>query len=203
LKGLTLTTVHGRNQLSGRTAAGVATSAQLVYMQEHHMPKSLENETGTIVELWKIAVSLYPDIVDKYGEFSGELLQAMLGIEIVDKDQKKKAAQTRVCTVPEEEVSKRNDINRSSRQSPESKDEQVVKPALTILPVLEDSNEGSKHVDEGNTQQKHSTAHVRPDQDDDDFVNMFVNPNARLIRSMRRCEDFLQCLTNGLSSTSS
>jgi hypothetical protein len=43
--------------------------------------KSKEEEPGTLVELWERALGKYPEIVLKYGEFSGELLQAMLGIE--------------------------------------------------------------------------------------------------------------------------
>jgi hypothetical protein len=43
--------------------------------------KSKEEEPGTLVELWERALGKDPEIVSKYGEFSGELLQAMLGIE--------------------------------------------------------------------------------------------------------------------------
>ena len=45
---------------------------------------NFEAETGNIVDLWNSAIGLYPDVVKQYGEFSGELLQAMLGIEIVE-----------------------------------------------------------------------------------------------------------------------
>ena len=38
------------------------------------------HETGTAVELWKNAVGLFPEIVKEHGEFSEELLKAMLGI---------------------------------------------------------------------------------------------------------------------------
>lgn len=41
-------------------------------------------EVGTIIDLWKTALARYPDIVAKYGEFSGELLQSMLGIEVIE-----------------------------------------------------------------------------------------------------------------------
>ena len=37
---------------------------------------------GTIIDLWQHAIVLYPDIVDTRGEFSGELLRAMLGLAI-------------------------------------------------------------------------------------------------------------------------
>ena len=43
---------------------------------KHHFGQ----ETGTAVELWKNAVGLFPEIVEEHGEFSEELLKAMLGI---------------------------------------------------------------------------------------------------------------------------
>lgn len=38
------------------------------------------HEMGTAFELWKTAAGLYPDIVEKHGEISKELLEAMLGL---------------------------------------------------------------------------------------------------------------------------
>ena len=46
----------------------------------------LQDESGTIVELWKSALALHPDVVAKHGEFSSQLLQAMLGIPVIDDD---------------------------------------------------------------------------------------------------------------------
>ncbi|KAL3920550.1 MAG: hypothetical protein SGILL_003206 [Bacillariaceae sp.] len=37
---------------------------------------------ATALELWEGAISQYPEIVEKYGQFSGELLQAMLGLRV-------------------------------------------------------------------------------------------------------------------------
>lgn len=37
-----------------------------------------DRQTGTATELWKSATQSYPDIVQQYGEFSSELLQAMV-----------------------------------------------------------------------------------------------------------------------------
>jgi len=48
----------------------------------HH--KAMVNERGSALELWHKAVMKYPDIVAKYGEFSGELFRAMLGLELED-----------------------------------------------------------------------------------------------------------------------
>ena len=46
--------------------------------------KGGEFKNGTIVELWQAGISEHPEIVEKYGEFSGELLQAMLGVDIFE-----------------------------------------------------------------------------------------------------------------------
>ena len=52
-----------------------------VYNDTHHdHHKHMTHEKGTIIELWQTAVEKYPGIVSEYGEFSGELLQAMLGV---------------------------------------------------------------------------------------------------------------------------
>lgn len=40
-----------------------------------------EKKSGSALELWERAIAEFPDIVEKYGQFSGELLQAMLGLE--------------------------------------------------------------------------------------------------------------------------
>jgi len=45
----------------------------------------MSKETGTIIELWQMAIGLFPDIVEQYGEFSSEMLQVMLGIPIESK----------------------------------------------------------------------------------------------------------------------
>ena len=47
---------------------------------------SMRDEVGTPLHLWEKAIARYPDIVEKYGEFSGQLFQAMLGLELLDDD---------------------------------------------------------------------------------------------------------------------
>jgi hypothetical protein len=41
-----------------------------------------QDEKGAAAELWTAAAGRYPEIVARYGEFSGELLQAMLGLHV-------------------------------------------------------------------------------------------------------------------------
>ena len=45
---------------------------------------SMRDEIGTPLHLWEKAIARYPDIVEKYGEFSSQLFQAMLGLELLD-----------------------------------------------------------------------------------------------------------------------
>jgi len=49
-----------------------------------HSDSTLGQEKGTVAELWLIAVGKFPDIVERYGEFSIELFQAMLGVAHTD-----------------------------------------------------------------------------------------------------------------------
>lgn len=49
-------------------------------------------ENRTPIEMWQTAIGKYPDIVAKYGEFSGELLQAMLGLTPVPGDDESSSA---------------------------------------------------------------------------------------------------------------
>ena len=65
----------------GATAAAGTTA--------HH---NMQANVGTISELWQTAVGQYPDIVATHGEFSGELLQAMLGLYVA-------AAERPLCKV--------------------------------------------------------------------------------------------------------
>ncbi len=47
------------------------------------------HEKGTALELWQQAINKYPHIVEKYGHFSGELFQAMLGLDIIEEQNQK------------------------------------------------------------------------------------------------------------------
>ncbi len=52
---------------------------QIFHGQKHDH----EKEYGSALELWERAIAKFPDIVQTHGEFSGELLQAMLGLDII------------------------------------------------------------------------------------------------------------------------
>ena len=44
----------------------------------------MQSQVGMRLELWEKAMTKYPDIVEKHGQLSGELFQAMLGLEVLD-----------------------------------------------------------------------------------------------------------------------
>ena len=49
---------------------------------EHGAHNDIHGNAVAAHELWERAISEFPDIVEKYGYFSGELLQAMLGLKV-------------------------------------------------------------------------------------------------------------------------
>jgi hypothetical protein len=82
---------------------------------QSHGNGNLDDERGTVVELWKQALGLYPDIVQRHGEFSGELLMAMLGIEVMTP---KVAAPTKSMEVESDDRSTDDDMPVNSPEKP-------------------------------------------------------------------------------------
>jgi hypothetical protein len=54
-----------------------------VFDEVHRHATSSDELVGTAVELWEAAIGKYPKIASEYGQFSGELLKLMLGIQIL------------------------------------------------------------------------------------------------------------------------
>jgi len=52
------------------------------YHGDHTGHHASHENAGTALELWELAIAQFPDIVEEYGQFSGELLQAMLGLQV-------------------------------------------------------------------------------------------------------------------------
>ena len=119
--------------------------------QFHCRHAEFEHQSGTAVDLWKKATGLYPEISEKYGEFSSELLQAMLGIEVVHG-----------C----------NFLSKNSDDPPPIQDISV--------PAVE---QGGANAENAGPNKK-----MDMDRPSIDPTAMLINPSARLIRSMRRCE---------------
>jgi hypothetical protein len=67
----------------GDSSTETATAAHSSH-DNHNQNDSMACERGTALELWEHAIGKYPEIVDKYGEFSAELFQAMLGLPVME-----------------------------------------------------------------------------------------------------------------------
>lgn len=157
-------------------------------------------EKGTIAELWETAVGDHPEIVAKYGEFSGELLQAMLGIPILD-------------PLPSDAVSPGNEADggdsfRDSTKDSYFIDDQYCKLDSEAQEIIMAGKLGKAVVSFPDHSQRESTFTIHENgpgeldkqplrftvsdvpvaQDFDHSASSFDFPNARLVRSMRRCE---------------
>ena len=231
-------------QASGRTNVSCCDAMSL-----------MENEVGTVVELWRSAIGLYPEVVDKYGEFSSEMLQAMLGIPLLGGDTKRvpssEALPATVTETPMRALRERTPPDTNGR--PDILDEKrdaeasmqldqvyaslppetqaVIFSGLVGHPVrassisddaigLKDAvrtdghanfyfnvdQEGRKKVPPQSCDGSRRVPSVRFELDavldseerqtDVDHLSMLIEPNAPLIRSMRRCERRLLPLLN-------
>ena len=156
-------------------------------------------EKGTIAELWEAAVGKHPEIVAKYGEFSGELLQVMLGIPIIEQD-----------LVPSPEVVIEGTPRPDSHRETYLIDKQFAKLPCEAQEIIMAGKLGKAVVSEPETgshehtftipEHDHGEHVVRPKglrfsvvdasipQELDPSTSAFDAPNAQLVRSMRRCE---------------
>jgi hypothetical protein len=167
---------------------------------------TMGKKTGTIIELWQMATGLFPEIVDQYGEFSGEMLQVMLGVPIEIKG-------SFIARIPEERTRdpKNTELLHASVKS--NYEEKIIE-SLTVdntterepnfIPATSASNSSqtftiedvqshdvlSKAVDLPLT--PHSTLAVNFDHGyqlaESESTFMLIEPDAPLILKMRRCE---------------
>ena len=172
-------------------------------------------EKGTAVELWQSAMARCPDLVDKHGEFSAEVLQVMLGIEVIEsepaipakiEDSKEAKApiegpDASTMAVPVEPMEEREHVflesSKYSKLTPAAQEIIAAgKMGLPVKPCLKKSSKFQAYaaapmaplefeVDEKVAQAEHDNHDVS-----------LSYPNARLVRSMRRCERKLMPLLN-------
>jgi hypothetical protein len=157
---------------------------------ENHM----KHEHGSIVELWQAAVERYPTIVAKYGEFSGELLQAMLGVPIIEQGSPTATMTSYLQRNESSAMYGQNQMLLDTRYSRLAPDVQEVIMAGKVgkrvrsmmdLTIREEEEVGNS--DEGRSPLK---LHFEVDQEKansmDHEESQFSAPNSRLVRSMRR-----------------
>lgn len=133
------------------------------------------HERGTAVELWRNAVTAHPEVVSQYGGFSSELLQTMLGIEvIVDKPRQNTVSGQPKCVIQE---SKPVEYPRSVLSKKDYK-QRILAPA---------SARNSNKQEEKNVPRLDNLSTKHEDRSVD-----FIAPKAVLLRNMRRCEKRLR-----------
>jgi len=156
-----------------------------------------EKKSGSALELWERAIVEFPDIVEKYGHFSSELLQAMLGLNVMlESATSSKLQQPDTLDAGNKNMrdSSKCEIMESHIKLAQSRYAKLPPRAQAIIiagslqkPVKAMSSEvidGSRvetglmefEVDKERMHLEESTTYT------------FVAPFARLVRSMRRCD---------------
>jgi hypothetical protein len=197
--------------------------------KKRKMDKSMQTEVGTPLELWEKAINKYPDIVEKYGQFSGELFQVMLGLEIVTEPQPKTVDPITPYT---------SEITAGFSLSPDSGKEDIKSEGMQIKLSGKQYSELSVQAQSiilagklgkpvksmGNLMDLGSNLPALLEETDNDLLDSpqprkklaitafkidaaklaleenlhsnFIAPNARLVRSMRRCDRKMLPLLN-------
>lgn len=138
------------------------------------------------VDVWKAALALYPETVEEHGEFSTELLQKMLGVEAsVNKSVK---AEPKV--VQEDEVSTVDAFISADEKSASNAGGSYVPKRVRHKQAME-ANNTFLNIKETPTLTNLSNVSATFGQ-----KITFVRPNAKILRSMRRCDRKLLPLIN-------
>ena len=156
-----------------------------------------ESKSGSALELWERAIADFPDIVQKHGQFSGELLQAMLGLDITigssqvsvptefetSLTKKDKIQETNECEMIKSHIK----LTQSRYAKLPARAQGIViagslrKPVKPIalepfFPLLPTTGLVDFVIDNERMDSEQNTSYS------------FVAPFARLVRSMRRCD---------------
>jgi len=167
--------------------------------KKHGDGRLMQSHVGTPLELWEKAITTYPDIVEKYGQLSGELFQAMLGLEVLEGKP--------THAVKENKKSRQRSIRLSGPEYgrlPANAQSIIVagklgKPVKTLPNLLDQNNDLpalAEEIDHGDLELDGAvkTQRIVFEIDNERLAleqviqSSFVAPNARLVRSMRRCD---------------
>jgi hypothetical protein len=181
-----------------------------------------EEVKGTAAELWKTTVSKHPEIATKYGEFSSEILKTMLGIHIDVESTSNVHSEFQ----PQETGQHGSSESGNDRPSgPENHQQQFVlgKQYSNLTPEAQEVilagklGRTVKHLNTPNLASLRRSHGTIPEEEEtsqgvsggllfeldrqesgqlDPFESVFLSPNARLVRSMRRCDRKLLPMLN-------
>lgn len=153
-----------------------------------------ESKSGSALELWERAIADFPDIVQKHGQFSGELLQAMLGLDITIG-----SSQVSVPTESETSLAKNKKIQKTGECETMKSHIKLTQSRYAKLParaqgivIAGSLRKPVKPIySEGSETRRGLVDFVIDNERMDSEQNAsysFVAPFARLVRSMRRCD---------------
>jgi hypothetical protein len=174
---------------------------------------------ATALDLWVSAITQHPEIVEKYGQFSGELLQAMLGLHVDVYASEKISSLSQACS-EQTAMSQRKEIIEQSdkpetwqshikltgtkyaKLSPDAQSLIIAgrlgKPVKSMRNLMNFNLSGGllPTVREGTNQLTNTSSpgllEFEVDQDrmlvEQSSEFSFVDPYARLVRCMRRCD---------------
>jgi len=131
-----------------------------------------ESNIEAISQLWIIAMVKHPEIVEKHGQFSGALLEAMLGIESLSTE-----------ALPKKIILQKENDKREA-------------DLLGIYPNFQSYIEAGKSMRPSNPSRARNVAGFIHESEegshssnlDENEIDDFIRPACVLIRSMRRCQ---------------
>ncbi len=162
---------HGsREEVSDRSIEAIDNT--LMDVDTRTPDVSFKHKTGTVAELWTLAISKYPHIVEEHGMYSGLLLEAMLGIAPAPKTSRHSLDEDLNTLQEHEEHAKREPGNATPSQSILRKISHDRKLSFARLSSAR-SSAGKSSIGENNNE---------------DNDHNFIRPASALVRSMRRCQ---------------
>jgi uncharacterized membrane protein YgcG len=128
-------------------------------------------ESGTAAELWEAAVAGHPELVAKYGEFSREVLLAMLNIPIVEEEKAKHERDLSLTRISSSSLETENNNNNDKKS--------VVKATTSATSMMV--------IAKQDPLAESSSLFFKSDDSKLAYAN-FQEPDAPLVLSMHRCE---------------
>jgi hypothetical protein len=155
----------------------------------------MQTEVGTTLALWERAISKYPDIVEKYGQFSGELFQSMLGLEVVDGVSHTKKHSKRLLDkwneAPSSPAEAKHGNKIGHKQSIKLSGAQYTTLPAEAQSIIIAGKLGKPVKSMPNLRKSSTDLPALAEETVHDIIESqsnFIAPNARLVRSMRRCD---------------
>ena len=192
-------------------SAGVPNNSTRIHSKSHHDGHGHGNPKEDAIKAWMDAMSQHPDIMETYGMFSSELLQSMLGIDVIAEEGLDKAHTSMEDRKLKESVKNLSTVNNVLKKKNFKKLDAVARAVIVAgrigrpMKLVErqssnvskygsDDDKIGKIADLRSYEESDAASYVT-DNTGEHFVQSAYSqgdildlkaPNARLIRSLRR-----------------